>query len=77
MEPGRLAQSGESLTANQGVAVSSPGPATFFRWNLIMIFFSAILTLPLIQEEQLSVIGDRMVLNTGKLPRRLAQEQCG
>ena len=30
-EPGRLAQSGASLTANQGVAGSSPDPATFFR----------------------------------------------
>ena len=28
---GRLAQSEASLTANQGVAGSSPGPATFFR----------------------------------------------
>ena len=30
VSPGRLAQSGASLTANQGVAGSSPGPATFF-----------------------------------------------
>ena len=30
-------------------------------------------TLPLIQEGQLSVIGE----STGKMPRRLAQEQCG
>ena len=36
-------------------------------------FFS----LPLIQEGQLSVTGKRMPTNgTGKLPRRLAQEQC-
>ena len=32
-----------------------------------------ILTLPLIQEGQLSVTGE----STGKLHRRLAQEQCG
>ena len=38
---------------------------------------TAILPLPLIQEEQLSVTGERMCTNTGKLPRRLAQEQCG
>ena len=36
-----------------------------------------ILPLPLIQEEQLSVTGERSALSTGKLPRRLAQEQCG
>ena len=38
---------------------------------------TAILPLPLIQEEQLSVTGERMCTNTGKLPRRLAQGQCG
>ena len=32
--PGRLAQSGASLTANQRVAGSSPGPATYFRGDL-------------------------------------------
>ena len=31
LKPGRLAQSGASLTANQGVAGLSPGLATFFR----------------------------------------------
>ena len=36
---------------------------------------TAILPLPLIQEEQLSVTGERM--STVKLLRRLAQEQCG
>ena len=35
---------------------------------------SFIFPLPLIQEEHLSVTGERMC--TGKLPRRLAQEQC-
>ena len=29
--PGHLAQSGVSLTVNQGLAGLSPGPATFFR----------------------------------------------
>ena len=31
---GRLAQSGASLTANQGVAGSSPCPATYVRADL-------------------------------------------
>ena len=37
---------------------------------------TAILPLPLIQEEHLAVTGERLC-TTGKLPRRLAQEQCG
>ena len=37
------------------------------------IISTAILFLPLIQEGQLSVTGERMCT----LPRRLAQEQCG
>ena len=33
---------------------------------------------PLIQDGQLSVTGERMCTNdTGKLPRRLAREECG
>ena len=37
-----------------------------------------IISLPLIQERQLSVTGERMCTNdTGKLPKRLAREQCG
>ena len=38
---------------------------------------TAILPLPLIQEEQLSVLAKECALSTGKLPRRLAQEQYG
>ena len=37
----------------------------------------AILPILLIQEEQLSFAGKECALSTGKLPRRLAQEQCG
>ena len=36
-----------------------------------------ILHLPLTQEEHLSVTGKKCAPSTGKLPRRLAQEQCG
>ena len=60
-KPGCIAQLGASLTVNQGVAGSSPGPATFFRWDLVMKNISTtILTLSLIQEGQLSVTGERM-----------------
>ena len=37
---------------------------------------TAILPLPLIQEKHLSVTAKECALSTGKLPRRLAQEQC-
>ena len=59
VELGHLVQLGVSLTAKQGVAGSSPGPATFFRWDMVMKKNSmTILTLRLIQEGQLSVTGD-------------------
>ena len=59
--PGRLAQSGASLTANQGVAGSKPrsGHILSVRFGHENIS-TAILTLPLIQEGQLSVTGKRM-----------------
>ena len=51
-KPGHLAQSGASLTTNQGVTGSSPSPATLFRSDLVMKTISmTILTLLLIQEE--------------------------
>ena len=41
-------------------------------------YSTTIISLPLIQEGQLSVTGERMCTNdTGKLPIRLAREQCG
>ena len=57
----------------------SSRPATFFHgvWSR-KIISTVILFLPLIQKGQLSVTGERMcTLSTGKLSRRLAQEQCG
>ena len=38
---------------------------------------TTILSLPLIQEGQLSVTDERCALSTGKLPRWHAQEKCG
>ena len=62
----------------QAAPSSIPTSGTFFRGDLVMKTFpTAILPLPLIQEEQLSVTGELNVVGTGKLPRRLAQEQCG
>ena len=53
--PGRLAQSGASLTVNQGFAGSSPGPATYFRGDLSRHNLCGHSPLPLIQEGQISV----------------------
>ena len=78
LDAGPPSESGASLTANQGVAGSSPGPATFFHLDLVMKkITTTILTLPLIQQGQWSVTGKSWALSTGKLPRRLAQNQCG
>ena len=60
---GRLAQSGASLTANQGVAGSSPGLATYFRGDLSWNNFFGHSPLPLIQEGQMSVSGESMCHN--------------
>ena len=54
-------------------------PAYILGRRLVMKKKSTtIISLPLIQEGQLSVTGERMCTkDTGKLPRRLAREQCG
>ena len=57
---GYLAQSGASLTANQGVAGSNFRPATYFCGDLSWINFTVILPLLLIQEGQMSVSGKSM-----------------
>ena len=62
----------------QTVAGSILTPGTFFRGDFGHEKNSTtILSLPLIQEGQLSVTGERCALSTGKLPRRLALEQYG
>ena len=57
-----VAQLDARPTDDQEVAGSTPaGSITFFRWHLIMKYFSTvILSLPLIQKGQLSVFGERM-----------------
>ena len=57
--PGRLAQSVESLIANQGVAGSSPGPARYLE-IYHEIIYTAISPFPLIQEGQMSDSGESM-----------------
>ena len=54
------------LTGDQEVAGSTPAQVgNILSWNLIMKYFSTVIvSLPLIQEGQLSVSGERMH-NTG------------
>ena len=55
-----MAQLDARPTGDQEVAGSTPtGSATFFRRDLIKLFSTVILSLPLIQEGQLSVSGER------------------
>ena len=55
----------------QAVPRSITVSGTFFREDLVkkLLFSTTILTLPMIQEEQLSVNGEKNVrVSTGKLP---------
>ena len=72
------ARSGSSIGCASAWYADGRGLDPHARQNILSLRFGhekskAILSIPLIQEEQLSVTGER---STGKLPRRLAQEQC-
>ena len=75
---GCLAQSGVSLTVNQGVAGLSPSPATFFCWDLVMkTLLWPFSPFRRYKKGSCQLLVNIWALNTGKLPRKLAQEQCG
>ena len=60
--------------------VQSPtGPATFFMEIDQEVFSAVILSLPLIQEGQLAVSGERICMGTGKPLRgqSLPRKKCG
>ena len=72
--PGVVARSEARLLGMRPVADSTLTAGTL-SWEEIS---TTIISLPLIQEGQLSVTGERMcTYDTGKLPRRLARKQCG
>ena len=62
VEPASIAQMDAHPTGDQEVAGSTPTEVgNILSWRLIMKYFSTvILSLPLIQEGQLSVSGERM-----------------
>ena len=76
IKPGAVARSEACPLGMQADPSSIPTSGTFFRGDMKNVS-TAILPLPLIQEGQLSVTGEKCAVSTGKLPRRLAQEQCG
>ena len=64
--PTSVAQLDVRPTGNQAAAGSTPaGLAIFFRGGLSWNFSTVILSLPLVQEDQLSVSGEKNVHNTG------------
>ena len=74
-KPGVVARSEVCPLDMQAAPSSIPMSSTFFRGAVVMKKISmANLSLPLIQEEQLSVTGKRMC--TKHWPRKLTQEQC-
>ena len=72
---GRLVQSGASLTANQGVAGSSPCQATFFHWDWVMKkILRSFSFFHWFKKGRCQLLAKEWALITDKLPRRLAQE---
>ena len=64
-EPATMAQSDACQTGGQEVENSIPaGSDNILSWILIMKYFLFIHSLPLIQERQLSVSGERMCTST-------------
>ena len=59
-------------TGDQEVAGSTPAEGNILSWRLIMKYFSTvILSLPLIQDGQLSVSGERMcTILVNRLPNK-------
>ena len=62
-----MAKTDASRTGDQEVAGSIPARSgNILSWGLIMKYFStAILSLPLVQEGQFSVSGERMCISSG------------
>ena len=79
--PGAIARSDARPPGMRTVAGSILMSGNILLWRLDWtgheIVSTAILFLPLIQEGELSVTGERICISTGKLPTRLVQDQCG
>ena len=76
--PGAVARSEACPLGMQTAPSSIQASDTFFRGDLVMKTISkAILPLRWFKKSSCQLLAKEYALSTGKLPRRLAQEQCG
>ena len=76
--PGAAARSEASSLGMQAAPSSIPTSGTFFRGDLVMKPFLRPFSLfRWFKKSSCQLLAKECALSTGKLPRRLAQEQCG
>ena len=75
--PGAVARSEARPLGMQAAPSSIPKSGTFFRGDLVMKTFLRPFSLFRLKKSSCQLLAKECVLSTGKLPRRLAQEQCG
>ena len=76
--PGIVAGSEACLLGMQVAPSSIPMSSTFFCWDLVMKTFLLPYSLfRWFKKSSCQLLAEECALNTGKLPRRLVQEQCG
>ena len=76
--PGAVARSEESSLGMQAAPSSIPTSGTFFLGDLVMKTFLRPFSLfRWFKKSRCQLLAEECALSTGKLPRRLAQEQCG
>ena len=77
-QPGAVARSEASSLGMQAAPSSIPTSGTFFRGDLVMKTFLRPFSLfRWFKKSRCQLLAKECALSTGKLPRRLAQEQCG
>ena len=77
-QPGAVARSEASSFGMQAAPSSIPTSGTFFRGDLVMKTFLRPFSLfRWFKKISCQLLAKECALSTGKLPRRLAQEQCG
>ena len=76
--PGAVARSEACSLGMQAAPSSIPTSGTFFRGDLVMKTFLRPFSLfRWFKKSSCQILAKECALSTGKLPRRLAQEQCG
>ena len=76
--PGTVARSEASSLCMQAAPSSIPTSGTFFCGDLVMkIFLRPFSLFHWFKKSSCQLLAKECALSTGKLPRRLAQEQCG